>query len=82
VTLGRYEFEDFIDDDGLVDEPIRIHAAVEIRGDEMTVDLAGSWPQALGPINATLASSGSAASYAVMACADEPIPANAAATAR
>jgi len=74
---GRYEFEDFMDDDGLVDEPIRIHAAVEIRGDEMIVDLSGSGPQALGPINATLASSGSAVSYAVMACADEPIPANA-----
>src|SRR5215211_4929619 len=74
---GRYEFEDFMDDDGLVDEPIRIHAAIEIRGEEMTVDLSGSGPQALGPINATLASAGSAVSYAVMACADEPIPANA-----
>jgi len=59
---GRYEFEDFMDDDGLVDQPIRIHAAVEIRGDEMIVDLSGSGPQALGPINATLASSGSAVS--------------------
>jgi N-methylhydantoinase B len=74
---GRYEFEDFMDDDGLTDEPIRIHAAIEIRGEEMVVDLSGSGPQALGPINATLASSGSAVSYAVMACADEPIPANA-----
>jgi N-methylhydantoinase B len=77
VPDGRYEFEDFMDDDGLVDEPIRIHAAIEIRGEEMVVDLSGSGPQALGPINATLASSGSAVSYAVMACADEPIPANA-----
>lgn len=77
IPDGRYEFEDFMDDDGLVDEPIRIHAAVKVRGEEMTVDLSGSGPQALGPINATLASSGSAVSYAVMACADEPIPANA-----
>lgn len=74
---GRYEFEDFIDDDGLSDTPIRIHAAVEITGETMVVDLTGSGPQALGPINATLASSGSAVSYAVMACADTPIPANA-----
>ena len=74
---GRYEFEDFMDDDGLTDESIRIHVAVEICGNEMVVDLSGSGPQALGPINATLASSGSAVSYAVMACADEPIPANA-----
>jgi len=74
---GRYEFEDFMDDDGLTPDPIRIHAMIEIRGDELIVDLSGSGPQALGPINATLNSSGSAVSYAVMACADEPIPANA-----
>ncbi len=74
---GRYEFEDWIDDDGLTDTPIRIHAAIEIHGDALDVDLSGSGPQALGPINATLASSSSAVSYAVMACADEPIPANA-----
>ncbi|MBV8915122.1 MAG: hydantoinase B/oxoprolinase family protein, partial [Acetobacteraceae bacterium] len=74
---GRYEFEDWIDDDGLTPEPIRVHAAIEVRGEEMAVDLRGSGPQALGPVNATLASSSSAVSYAVMACADEPIPANA-----
>jgi len=74
---GRYEFEDWIDDDGLTDAPIRIHAAIDINGQEMVVDLSGSGPQALGPINATLASSSSAVSYAVMACADQPIPANA-----
>jgi N-methylhydantoinase B len=74
---GHYAFEDFIDDDGLTDKPIRIHAAIDIIGDEMVVDLSGSGPQALGPINATLASSGSAVFYAIMACADEPIPATA-----
>ncbi len=77
---GRYEWEDWIDDDGLTDVPIRIHAAVTIAGDEMVVDLTGSGPQALGPINATLASAGSAVAYAVMACADQPIPANAGCT--
>ena len=74
---GTYEFEDWIDDDGLTPDPIRIHAAIAIRDEEMTVDLTGSGNQALGPINATWASAGSAVSYAVMACADQPIPANA-----
>ncbi len=74
---GLYEFEDWIDDDGLTEGPIRIHAAITVAGEEMVVDLSGCGPQALGPINATLASSGSAVSYAVMACADESIPANA-----
>ena len=74
---GAYAFEDWLDDDGLTDAPIRIHAEIRIAGDSMTVDLSGSGPQALGPVNATLASSSSAVSYAVMACADQPIPANA-----
>ena len=77
IPDGTYEFEDAIDDDGLSDAPIRIHAAITVAGEEMVVDLSGCGPQALGPVNATLASSGSAVMYAVMACADQPIPANA-----
>ena len=77
IPDGTYEFEDVIDDDGLSDTPIRIHAAITVAGEEMVVDLSGCGPQALGPVNATLASSGSAVMYAVMACADQPIPANA-----
>jgi len=77
IPDGTYEFEDVIDDDGLTDAPIRIHAAITVAGEEMVVDLSGCGPQALGPVNATLASSGSAVVYAVMACADRPIPANA-----
>lgn len=77
IPDGRYSFEDFLDDDGIVPEPIRIHTAIEVRGEEMTVDLSGCGKQATGPINATLASSGSAIYYAVMAIADRDIPANA-----
>ncbi|PTM42514.1 hydantoinase B/oxoprolinase family protein [Bosea sp. 124] len=77
IPDGRYSFEDFLDDDGIVPEPIRIHTAIEVRGEEMTVDLSGCGKQATGPINATLASSGSAVYYAVMAIADRDIPANA-----
>ena len=74
---GRYTFEDFIDDDGINDRPIRIPAAIDIRGDEMTVDLSGSGPQATGPVNATLASSASAVCYSVIACADQSVAPNA-----
>ncbi len=74
---GRYVFEDFIDDDGLDDRPLRIHAAITIRGEEMTIDLSGCALQARGPINATFASTLSAVLYAVLACAEQPIPANA-----
>ncbi len=77
IPDGHYEFEDFLDDDGISPEPIRIHAAVDVRGEEVTVDLSGCGPQAVGPINATLASAQSAISFAIMAIADAEIPANA-----
>lgn len=77
IPDGRYSFEDFLDDDGILPDPIRIHAQIEVKGEEMVVDLSGCGKQATGPINATVASSGSAVYYAVMAIADKEIPANA-----
>lgn len=77
IPDGVYAFEDRIDDDGITDVPIRIHAKVTVVGDEMTVDLSGCGPQAIGPSNATLASTCSTVFYALMASADVPIAANA-----
>ena len=75
---GTYEFEDFLDDDGIEqDKPVRIHAAVTIAGDHMTVDLSGSAPEVRGPINATLGSSSSAVYFAIVAAADQRIVPNA-----
>ena len=75
---GTYEFEDFLDDDGIdTEKPVRIHARVTIAGDRMTVDLSGSAPEVRGPINATLGSSSSAVYFAVVAAADRPIVPNA-----
>jgi N-methylhydantoinase B len=75
---GSYEFEDFLDDDGVeTNRPVRIHAVITISGDELTVDLSGSSPEVRGPINATLGSTSSAIHFAVMACADRPIAPNA-----
>ena len=68
---GTYAFEDFLDDDGIaLGQPIRLHVAVTIRGDEASVDLSGCSPQAQGPTNATLASSNAAVMFALMCCAD------------
>lgn len=77
IPDGRYSFEDFLDDDGIVPDSIRIHATIEVSGDEMVIDLSGCGPQASGPVNATLASSASAIYYAVLAVADQPIAVNA-----
>jgi N-methylhydantoinase B/oxoprolinase/acetone carboxylase alpha subunit len=77
IPDGTYEFEDSIDDDGITDRPIRIHGKVIVAGDEMTVDLSGCGPQAIGPSNATLASTCSTVFYVLMASADMPIASNA-----
>lgn len=79
---GVYEFEDFLDDDGIeLGRPIRLHVKLTVAGDAITVDLSGCSPQVTGPTNATLASSNSAVLFAVMCAAmaegEEPIAANA-----
>ncbi|SDC32054.1 hydantoinase B/oxoprolinase family protein [Belnapia rosea] len=75
---GTYEFTDWLDDDGIdLDKPIRLHVALTIRGDSISVDLSGCSPQVQGPTNATLASSNAAVMFAVMCACDEPFAANA-----
>jgi N-methylhydantoinase B/oxoprolinase/acetone carboxylase alpha subunit len=74
---GRYEFEDFLDDDGVSGQPVRLHAMLTIAGDEITVDLTGCADQQRGPINCTPAMSNCAVFYAVIAATDGAMPANA-----
>ena len=74
---GVYEFEDYVDDDGITDDPVRLHCRVEIAGSEVHVDLSGCGEQVVGPINATRSMASCAVYYVIIACADEPIPANA-----
>ena len=50
---GTWEGEDWLDDDGVDDRPLRIRVRVEIRGDEATFDFTGTAPQARGPVNTT-----------------------------
>jgi N-methylhydantoinase B/oxoprolinase/acetone carboxylase alpha subunit len=74
---GRYEFEDFLDDDGISPDPVRLHAVLTVQGDGIEVDLSGCADQQRGPINCTPAMSNCAVYYAVMAATDGAMPANA-----
>ncbi len=51
---GRWEAEDFLDNDGIEDTPLAIKVALEIQGDQMTLDFTGSAPQCAGPVNIAL----------------------------
>ncbi len=76
IPDGCYRFEDFVDDDGLSEEPLRIAAEVRIEGERARVDLSESGPQAAGPVNCTLNMSKSAVYCALMCAAGVEIPAN------
>jgi N-methylhydantoinase B len=55
IPDGRYAAHDFMDGDGIGEEPVRIAVAVTVGGEEMTVDFAGTSPQCSGNINAVAA---------------------------
>ncbi len=77
IPDGEYRFEDFLDDDGVTDEPVRIAVAVRIRGDEAEVDFTGSSAQAAGPMNANYAIAVSAAMYCFRCLIEAEVPYNA-----
>ncbi|MEQ6250840.1 hydantoinase B/oxoprolinase family protein [Sulfitobacter sp. HNIBRBA3233] len=51
---GRWEAEDFLDNDGITDTPLPIRVALEISGDRMTLDFTGTAPRCAGPVNIAL----------------------------
>ena len=78
IPDGVYEAEDWLDGDGVKDEPVRLRVRVTVRGERARVDFAGSAAQVQGPLNAVEAITVSAVSY-VFRCllgADE-VPASA-----
>jgi 5-oxoprolinase (ATP-hydrolysing)/N-methylhydantoinase B len=77
IPDGGYEFEDYMEDDGVGDTPIRIRVKLTVLGDEITADFSKSDPQARGPINATLGVTMSATYNALYQLADNAIPRNA-----
>ncbi len=76
VPAGTYAGEDFIDDDGISERPIRVVVKVTIEDGRVIVDLTGSDPQAEGNTNSTLANTHAAVYYAIIALIDPHVPPN------
>ncbi|MBU2146710.1 MAG: hydantoinase B/oxoprolinase family protein [Alphaproteobacteria bacterium] len=73
-----YRGEDFIDDDGIGTEPVRVRSKVTIRGDQIEVDYEGTDPQVRTLLNAPLAATMSATLSCVKSVLTSPdIPFNA-----
>jgi N-methylhydantoinase B len=73
---GVYEAEDWIDDDGISDEPHYCRVKVTVTPDTFTCDFTGSAPQTPGPINCTWTGLVSAVRLVFKALTDPHIPAN------
>jgi N-methylhydantoinase B len=73
---GEYEFEDYMDDDGFTDEPVKIKVKISICGDQAQVDFTGSAPQQMGSINAVYAITLSAVYYVFRCLLSLDVPNN------
>ncbi|MCU1310228.1 MAG: 5-oxoprolinase (ATP-hydrolyzing) [Candidatus Angelobacter sp.] len=82
IPAGTYIAEDFLDDDGVSDEPVRIAVKIALHSgkknsEQVTVDFTGSSPQVRGSINAVEAITYSACFYVFRCLLAEDVPATA-----
>jgi len=79
LRAGTYTAEDFLDDDGVSDEPLKIRVRVHIAGTRTgghaEVDFTGSSPQCSGNVNAVEAIAISAVYYVFRCLLSEDVPA-------
>ncbi|MBI2899919.1 MAG: hydantoinase B/oxoprolinase family protein, partial [Planctomycetes bacterium] len=73
---GTYTGEDFVDDDGIDDRPIRVVVNVRKKGDSATVDFEGTSPQVRGNVNCPIATTHAAVYYAIIATIDPHVAPN------
>src|SRR5882724_13475010 len=89
VPAGTYRAEDFLDNDGVDDRPVRIAVTVRVQGRSgkssrrtkrpaaITIDFTGSDPQVQGAVNAVVAITVSASFYVFRCLVREDVPATA-----
>ncbi len=73
---GTYSASDYMDGDGVVDEPVKLNLTIRIDGDEMTVDFEGTAQENKGPLNCTPAMVFAGTMAVIMAFIGEDLPKN------
>jgi N-methylhydantoinase B len=73
---GVFVGEDWVDGDGLDDDPIRVYVTVKRLDADLVIDFTGTADQVRGPINCPLAATESAAYYAVISMLAPDVPTN------
>jgi len=77
IPDGDYAYADAMDNDGIIDRPVKIQVALCIKGDEAEVNFAGTDPQTAGNINAIYAITLSATMYVFRCIIRGDVPYNA-----
>ncbi len=80
IPPGEYQAEDFLDNDGINDKPVKIEVTIKVHenrnhGPLVAVDFTGSDPQVEGSINAVAAITYSACFYVFRCLLAEDVPA-------
>lgn len=73
---GTYSADDFLDNDGIVDEPLRIALDLTVNGEEMVMDFSRSAAPCAGPVNIAK-STAIASCYVALKHVFQDVPANA-----
>ena len=71
---GEWTFEDFLDDDGFSQEPIRIFVRLTKQGSNITADFTGTSPQVKGSINLPIAMTKSSVYACLRSVMDPSVP--------
>jgi N-methylhydantoinase B len=74
---GDYTASDWLDNDGVRDEPREIRVTLRVRGERIEVDFTGSSEQTQGPLNSVLGYTCSGVYMTLQAATDPDIPPNA-----
>ncbi len=65
IPDGTYSFDDYLDNDGVTNTPLKIALDLTVKGDELMLDFSRSDPPCKGPMNAPLATSVSSCYIAI-----------------
>ena len=73
---GDYTGVDYLDDDGCIDEPVKVQVNIRIKDDRMDVDFDGSSAQTKGNVNSPWACSQGGVFYTMVGIVDPAMPLN------
>ncbi|MCL4489597.1 MAG: hydantoinase B/oxoprolinase family protein [Chloroflexi bacterium] len=76
IPDGSYTGVDFVDDDGVTNQPIRVQVNLHKEGDHARIDFDGTDAQVAGNVNCPLATTYAATYYALIAMIDPRVPPN------